>query len=110
MQISREKEIDVDGRKEKVRVTFDIPTSLFKTREQVVEECGDVGLEGRTTEQVIDETLGAISSSLVEYTMASLNCGSHFGEALFILQSSIASSGIELVYSIRSWMENEKMR
>lgn len=110
MQITREKEVDVDGKKEKVRVTFDIPISLFKTREETVEEFGDVGFEGRTREQIIDETFGAISSSLVTYTTASLNCGSHFGEALLILQKSIASSGTELALSIMAWKENEKMR
>ncbi len=110
MQITREKEIDIDGRKEKVRVTFDIPISLFKTREEMIEEFGDVGFGGRTTEQILDETFGAISSSLATYTSASFDCGSHVGDALLILQKSIVNSGTELAFSIMSWKENEKMR
>ena len=109
MQIIREKEIQVNGKKEIVRVTFDIPSSVFKTKEQATEEFGDIGMGDRTTEQILDEAFGTISSSLVSYTIGTLHCGGHFGDALMILQTSILNSGAALACALKSWKEDEKM-
>ncbi len=109
MQITREKEIVINDKKEIVRVTFDIPSSAFKTKDEVMEECGDIGLKDRTAEQLLDETFGAICNSLSMYLTASLYCGYHSGDALLILQNSILDSGISLREHIKEWKKTEKM-
>ena len=110
MQITREASIELDsGKKEKVRVTFDIPGSIIKTKEEITEEFGDIGMEDITPEQIIEETYGSIANSLSCYISASLHCGYNSGSALALLQESIKDCGMELVKNMKIWKENEKM-
>lgn len=112
MEIMREKEFTlINGRREKVRVTFDIPSSVFKSRSEAIEEFGDIFDESgtNTTEEVIEQVYGAIAKSLVYYFIGAFHCGYNNGEALKILQDSIDISGMNLVEMLKVKRESDKM-
>lgn len=109
MLVTREKIIEVKGKKEKVVVSFDIPISIFRTKEEIMEEFGKDELGDCTIEKILDEEFGMICNLLSMCLVATLHSGCHFGDSISILQGSILNSGLMLGKSMRDWKELEKM-
>ncbi len=108
MEVKAEQEINWFGKKEKVKVIIDVPVPPNKTKQELIEEFGDIGFADKNSEQVMQEVFGSIANKLSCFLTASLYMGMDSGVSLMILEQHINRASIETLEIIEMRKETEK--